>query len=58
MRDARQLSVPTLLLQGMADRMVDPKGALEFAASATHGVVRFVTWETYHGSSTITGVKP
>ena len=49
MRDARQLSVPTLLLQGMADRMVDPKGALEFAASATHGVVRFVTHkETYH----------
>lgn len=49
MREARQLSVPTLLLQGMADRMVDPKGALEFAASATHGVVRFVTHkETYH----------
>ncbi len=49
LRDARQLSVPTLLLQGMADRMVDPKGALEFTAAATHGVVRLVTLkETYH----------
>jgi alpha-beta hydrolase superfamily lysophospholipase len=43
MRDARQLQVPTLLIQGMADRLVDPKGALEFAGAATHGVVRFVT---------------
>lgn len=49
MREARQLQVPTLMLQGMADRTVDPKGALEFAAASTHGVVRFLTLkETYH----------
>jgi len=49
MREARQLQVPTLLLQGMADRLVDPRGALEFAAAATHGVVRFVTLaDRYH----------
>lgn len=48
-REARQLQVPTLLLQGMADRMVDPKGSLEFAGAATHGVVRFLTLkDTYH----------
>lgn len=40
---ARQLAVPTLMLQGMADRVVDPKGALEFAGAAPHGMVRFVT---------------
>lgn len=49
MRDARRLSVPTMVLQGMADRLVDPKGALEFAGSAPHGMVRLVTLkETYH----------
>jgi alpha-beta hydrolase superfamily lysophospholipase len=49
MRDARSLQVPTLMLQGMADRLVDPKGALEFAAAAPHGVVRFVTLaDRYH----------
>jgi len=49
MRDARSLQVPTLLLQGMADRVVDPRGALEFAASAPHGVVRFETLaDRYH----------
>jgi alpha-beta hydrolase superfamily lysophospholipase len=48
-RDARTLQVPTLLLQGMADRLVDPKGALEFAGAAPHGIVRFVTLkDTYH----------
>jgi alpha-beta hydrolase superfamily lysophospholipase len=49
LRDARKLQLPTLLLQGMADRMVDPKGSLEFAGAATHGVVRFLTLkDTYH----------
>jgi alpha-beta hydrolase superfamily lysophospholipase len=49
MRDARSLQVPTLVLQGMADRLVDPKGALEFAGAAPHGIVRFVTLkETFH----------
>jgi alpha-beta hydrolase superfamily lysophospholipase len=49
MRDARQLQVPTLLLQGMADRVVDPKGALEFSGVAAHGMVRLVTLaERYH----------
>jgi alpha-beta hydrolase superfamily lysophospholipase len=49
LRDVRQLSVPTLLLQGMADRVVDPKGALELAGSAAHGVMRFVTLaDRYH----------
>ncbi len=43
MRDARQLQVPTLLVHGMADRLADPKGALEFAGAAPHGMVRFVT---------------
>lgn len=43
LRDARKLVTPTLLLQGMADRLVDPKGSLAFAGSATHGVVRFLT---------------
>jgi acylglycerol lipase len=49
LRDARRLQVPTLLLQGMADRLVDPKGALEFNAAAPHGMVRLVTFaEAYH----------
>jgi alpha-beta hydrolase superfamily lysophospholipase len=49
MREARTLQVPTLLLQGMADRLVDPKGALEFAGAAPHGITRFVTLkDTYH----------
>jgi acylglycerol lipase len=49
LRNAKQLSLPTLLLQGMADRVADPKGALELAGSATHGVIRFVTLpDRYH----------
>jgi len=42
-RDVRSLQVPTLMLQGMADRVVDPKGALEAAAAAPHDMLRFVT---------------
>lgn len=49
LRDARKLQVPTLVLQGMADRLVDPKGALEFASAAPHGMARLVTLrETFH----------
>ena len=47
--DAKQLSLPTLLLQGMADRVVDPKGALELSGASTHGIIRFVTLaDRYH----------
>jgi alpha-beta hydrolase superfamily lysophospholipase len=49
MRDVRQLAVPTLLLQGMADRVVDPRGALELAGAAAHGTIRFMTLaDRYH----------
>ena len=49
MRDVRGLAVPTLLLQGMSDRVVDPKGSLELMGATPHGMVRFVTLkETYH----------
>jgi len=40
----RTLQVPTLMFQGMADQMVDPKGALEAAGAAPHDMLRFVTW--------------
>ena len=42
-REIRTLQVPTLMLQGMADRVVDPRGALEAAGAAPHGMIRFVT---------------
>ena len=42
-RDIRTLQVPTLMIQGMQDRVVDPKGALEAAAAAPHDMLRFVT---------------
>ena len=49
MRGARQLQVPTLLMQGTADRIVDPKGALEFNGAAPHGMARLLTYaEGYH----------
>ena len=49
LREARRLQVPTLLLQGMGDRIVDPKGALEFNAAAPHGMVRLITYPgVYH----------
>ncbi len=55
-REIRSLQVPTLLLQGMADRVVDPKGALEAAGAAPHGMVRFVTLrDTYHETFNDTG---
>jgi alpha-beta hydrolase superfamily lysophospholipase len=49
LRDARRLQVPALVVQGMGDRVVDPKGALEFNAAAPHGMVRLVTYpDAYH----------
>jgi len=48
-REARRLQVPALILQGMGDRLVDPKGALEFNAAAPHGMVRLITYaDVYH----------
>lgn len=44
---AARLSVPTLLLHGLADRLVDPAGSLAFAAAAPAERVRLVTFE--HG---------
>ena len=55
-RDIRNLQVPTMMLQGMADRVVDPKGALEAAGTAPHGMLRFVTVsEAYHETFNDTG---
>jgi alpha-beta hydrolase superfamily lysophospholipase len=49
LREARRLQVPALLLQGTADRVVDPHGALEFNAAAPHGMARLITYpESYH----------
>lgn len=48
MREARTLQVPALVLQGMADRLVEPKGALEFAGACPHGMMRFVTLKDVH----------
>ena len=55
-RDIRGLQVPTLMLQGMADRVVDPKGALEAAGTAPHGMLRFVTLsDAFHETLNDTG---
>ncbi len=55
-RDVRTLGVPTLMFQGMADRVVDPKGALEAAGSAPHEMMRFVTLrDAFHESLNDTG---
>ena len=49
LREARRLQVPALVLQGMADRVADPKGALEFNAAAPHGMVRLIAYTgVYH----------
>jgi alpha-beta hydrolase superfamily lysophospholipase len=42
--EARRLAVPALVLQGMADRVLDPKGALEFNVAAPHGMARLITY--------------
>ena len=47
--EARRLAVPALLLQGAADKVVDPKGTLEFTVGAPHEHVRLVTYrDAYH----------
>jgi alpha-beta hydrolase superfamily lysophospholipase len=49
LREARRLQVPALLLQGMGDRVVEPRGALEFNGAAPHGVARLLTYPgVYH----------
>ena len=49
LRDARRLEVPALLQQGAADRVVDPRGALEFNGAAPHGMARLITYrDGYH----------
>ena len=47
LQGARQLSVPTLVLHGLADRLVDPAGSRAFAAAAPAGRAQLVTFE--HG---------
>jgi alpha-beta hydrolase superfamily lysophospholipase len=42
--NARRLAVPALLLQGAADKVVDPKGTLEFTVAAPHERVRLITY--------------
>lgn len=47
--EARRLAVPTLILQGAADRVVSPSGALELNGLAPHGMVRLITYrDGYH----------
>jgi alpha-beta hydrolase superfamily lysophospholipase len=49
MVEAKRLALPALVLQGMADRVLDPKGALEFNVAAPHGMVRLITYPgAYH----------
>ena len=49
MAEAKRLAIPALLLQGMKDRIIDPKGALEFNVAAPHGMARIITYpEAYH----------
>jgi acylglycerol lipase len=47
--ETRRLQVPTLILQGAADRVVVPQGALEVTGLAPHGMVRLLTYrDGYH----------
>lgn len=49
MAEAKRLAIPALLLQGMKDRIIEPKGVLEFNVAAPHGMVRVMTYpEAYH----------
>lgn len=48
-REARRLQVPTLLLHGEADRLVDAAGTREFAAASPRGMARLVTYrDSWH----------
>ena len=42
--ESRRLAVPTLILQGAADRVVSPTGALEVNGLAPHGMARLFTY--------------
>lgn len=47
--NAPRLQVPALIVQGAADRVVDPRGALEFTGLAPHAMARLVTVKgAYH----------
>ena len=47
--ETRRLAVPTLILQGAADRVVSPQGALEINGLAPHGMTRLFTYrDGYH----------
>lgn len=47
--ETRRLAVPTLILQGAADRVVSPSGALELNGLAPHGMTRLFTYrDGYH----------
>ena len=47
--EARRLAVPTLVLQGAADKVINPSGALELNGLAPHGTVRLFTYrDGYH----------
>jgi len=49
LRDARRLQIPALVLQGSADRVVEPRGAAEFVAAAPAALARLVTCpDAYH----------
>ena len=49
MAECRRLAVPTLLLQGAADRVVNPSGALEVNGLVPHGVAMLITYKNaYH----------
>ena len=37
--------MPTLILQGAADRVVNPQGALELSGLAPHGMARLMTYK-------------
>jgi len=43
MANAPRLQVPALIVQGAADRVIDPQGALEFTGLAPHALARLVT---------------
>jgi alpha-beta hydrolase superfamily lysophospholipase len=49
LREARRLAVPTLVLYGSADRVVDPEGAREFCESAPRGMLHQIVYpDAYH----------
>jgi alpha-beta hydrolase superfamily lysophospholipase len=49
MSGGRRIAVPVLIQQGSADRVVDPRGALEFTGAAAPEMVRLMTYrDAYH----------